>query len=158
MGKPSARAQMERDGPQAPPPQLTHSWVQQEAFPAQRGPRQLPHLLSHPRPVLRWSLVHLCLCLCFQAPRQKAAHLYTDIHTHTSVRCTHVGTHVRRSTGNQEAAPWPQETGSLPGLVISAWASGGSCPLAVCLWPPLSEDPQNKGAGCGDHVCKDAQR
>lgn len=60
-----------------------------------------------------------------------------------------MGTHVRRSTGNQEAAPWPQETGSLPGLVMPAWASGGSRPLAVCLWPPLSEDPQNKGAGCG---------
>ena len=81
--------------------------------------QQPRHLLSHPQPVLRR------LCLCFQVPLQRATH-YT--HTHISVMCTHahMGTHMRRLSGDQDAAPWPQEMGSLPGLVFSAWASGRS--------------------------------
>ena len=92
-------------GPRAPLPQLTHTWVQQAAFPAQRGPRQLPHLLSHPRPVLRWSLVHLCLRLCFQAPQQEAARLYTDIHTHIGEVYTRG--HTRKRV-NRKQLPGPR--------------------------------------------------
>lgn len=113
--------------------QLTHTWGPSRSPAARESARLLTcaQVLSGP-PV----------CL-LPGASASATHLYT----HTSVMGTHahVGTHVRRLTGDQEAAPWP------PGR----WAHSLAWSSLLGLWevmtfsylPPVKTPGQREGAG-----------